>query len=78
MESVPKALSNQFGGRVYTTKGPDGEERPENTTYQVSVPIQGAQSLLNGATGKAKVHVGYQTIGEKLWRVACRTFRFEL
>ena len=78
MESVPKALSNQFGGRVYTTKGPDGEERPENTTYQVSVPIQGAQSLLNGATGKAKVHVGYQTIGEKLWQVACRTFRFEL
>ena len=78
MESVPKSLSNRFGGRIFTTQGANGEDVPENTTYQVSVPIIESQTLLNGATGRAKVHVGYQTVGEKLWRVICRTFRFEL
>ena len=31
-----------------------------------------------GMTGHAKIHTGYQTIGRRLWRMACQTFRFEM
>ncbi len=78
MELVPKALSSRYGGAVLTTANRQGQDQPANTTYQVSVPVDQLPGLLNGSTGKAKVHVGYQTVGQKLWRTACRTFRFEL
>lgn len=78
MEIVPKALSSRYGGAVLTNTNRQGQDEPANTTYQVSVPVNLRSGLLNGSTGKAKVHVGYQTVGQKLWRTACRTFRFEL
>lgn len=78
MEVVPKALASTYGGSVITSRNSQGVDQPQNTTYQVSVPIKTQEVLLSGATGKAKVHVGYQTVGQKLWRTACRTFRFEL
>ena len=33
---------------------------------------------LLGATGQAKIIVGSQTLGYRLWRLAIQTFRFEL
>ena len=78
MEVVPKSLSSQHGGSILTTGNRQGQTVPSNTTYQVSVPVERVPDLLSGSTGKAKVHVGYQTVGQKLWRTACRTFRFEL
>lgn len=78
MEVVPKALSSRHGGAVLATGNQQGQDEPVNTTYQVSVPVERLPDLLSGSTGKAKVHVGYQTVGQKLWRTACRTFRFEL
>jgi putative peptide zinc metalloprotease protein len=78
MEVVPKALASRHGGAVMTSANAEGQDQPSNTTYQVSVPVERIPTLLSGSTGKAKVHVGYQTVGEKLWRTACRTFRFEL
>jgi len=79
MKSVPKALSSRFGGDLIASQSPNGVDVPTSTTYLVSVPMktEGLQ-MLDGATGRAKVRVGNQTVGERLWRVVCRTFRFDL
>lgn len=79
MKSVPKALSSQNGGDLLTTKNKEGTDVPESTAYYVSVPIDNSETLLSpGSTGVAKIHCGSQTIGWRLWRLACQTFRFNL
>lgn len=79
MKSIPKALSSFNGGDLVATKDSDGVDVPQSTTYQVSVPLANPDLLISpGSTGVAKIHVGSQTIGRRIWRLACRTFRFEL
>jgi putative peptide zinc metalloprotease protein len=79
MESVPKPLSKKAGGDLMTVTGANGREKPHSTTYQVSVPFQDNSGLLvSGSTGVAKIHAGYRPLGSRLWRLACKTFRFEL
>ena len=79
MKSVPKGLSSRFGGDLIATQDADGVDVPQSTTYLVSVPMETEQlTLLNGATGRAKVRVGSQTVGQRIWRAVYRTFRFDL
>jgi putative peptide zinc metalloprotease protein len=79
MKAVPRCLSQKFGGDLNTTTAADKSERPASTTYRVAVPLDDAQgTLLVGSSGKAKVRVGYRTIGQWLWRMICQTVRFEL
>jgi putative peptide zinc metalloprotease protein len=79
MNSVPKALASLHGGDLVTTKDDEGIDVPQSTTYQVSVPLENEQRLISpGSTGVAKISVGSQTVGWRIWRLACRTFRFEL
>lgn len=79
MKAVPKALASGYGGDLVTTKDSEGLDVPQSTTYQVSVPLENEGMLVSpGSTGVAKISVGSQTIGWRIWRLACRTFRFEL
>ena len=79
MKSVPKVLSSRYGGDLVTTTDNDGADVPQSTTYQVSVPLANPDlDILPGSSGIAKIHTGTQTIGTRIWRLACRTFRFEL
>ncbi len=79
MQAAPRALSSKAGGHLATTTNRSGHERPLDTTYEASVSIDDTTGrILVGATGHAKIQAGYQTLGNRLWRYLCRTFRFEL
>jgi putative peptide zinc metalloprotease protein len=57
----------------------NGREIPASTCYLLSVPLDNeCESVLDGATGQARIRAGTQSIGQRLWRFICQTFRFEL
>ena len=77
--SVPTRLTTRAGGRLATTTDASGVERPLSVVYQANVPLTDpANRIAIGATGLAKIHAGYQPLCQRLWRTACRTFRFEM
>ncbi len=79
MKAVPRCLSEKFGGDLATTTGPDDSERPTSSTYRVSVPIEDPSgTIAAGSSGSAKIRVGYRTVGQQLWRLICKTVRFDL
>lgn len=79
MKQVPRGLDSRFGGDLQITIGNDGKAAPINTTYQIRVPLtDGNVNLTTGATGMARIHTGNRTIGQRVWRWLCSTFRFEL
>ncbi|MEZ6111304.1 MAG: efflux RND transporter periplasmic adaptor subunit [Pirellulaceae bacterium] len=46
--------------------------------FQASCPLQDdADTIRVGATGRAKIHVGYRTLAWRLWRTALQTIRFD-
>lgn len=79
MLTTPPALASRCGGGLVTTQDSDGNDVPQSTTWQVSVPLGGdSAGLVSGATGIALVRVGTQPLVRRLWREFFRTFRFEL
>jgi hypothetical protein len=79
MQVAPKSLSSKAGGDVATRTDAAGHERPASATYQASVPLDDpSASIYLGAGGRGKIHVGYQTLGARLWRSLCATFNFEM
>jgi len=79
MLAVPKQLSSRHGGDLLTRTNSEGKDVPESTTYLVSVPLENPDhKIAPGSTGVAKIRVGSQTIGRRLYRWLGRTFQFEL
>ena len=79
MSEVPKPLSSQSGGYLPTVPGPNGKQEPLSTTYQVRVTLPDPGELIaEGSIGLARIRTGNQTLGTRLWRFACKTFRFDL
>ena len=79
MEQLPRSLSSRFGGPLVGRLDSTGREVPSSTCYLLSVPLENqATSVLDGATGYARIRTGTQSIGQRLWRAVCQTFRFEL
>lgn len=79
MQSVPRALSSRHGGDLASAQGPDGQDVPQSATYQVRVPLERADALIaSGSTGIARIRTGNQTVGSRIWRFMCKTFRFDL
>ena len=79
MQAAPARLSEQAGGGLATHSGADGIERPRSVVYQASVPLDDDSGcIVAGTTGSARVHAGSQPLWQRLWRSACRTFRFEM
>jgi hypothetical protein len=74
----PRQLSNKAGGELATKTDAAGIERPQSTSYQALVRIEAPyQDVPIGIRGRAKIHAGTQTLGQRLWRFLCTTFRFE-
>jgi putative peptide zinc metalloprotease protein len=79
MEAAPARLSAQAGGQLATRTSASGIERPIAVFYPAAVPLDDdGGGILIGATGQAKIHAGYQPLGQRLWRACCATFRFKL
>ena len=79
MEELPRSLSSRFGGPLAGRRDATGREVPTSTCYLLSVPLENrGESVLDGATGYARIRAGTQSIGQRLWRTVCQTFRFEL
>ena len=56
-----------------------GRERPIETTYQASAELSDEERVIFlGTRGRARIHVGYQTLASRTWRYLSRTFRFDL
>jgi putative peptide zinc metalloprotease protein len=74
-----KQLSNKAQGEVETTTDETGMERPISTLYQAEALLEDAESVIRpGMRGRAKIHAGYQTLGQRFWRFVTRTFNFKL
>jgi putative peptide zinc metalloprotease protein len=79
MRFVPRGLSHLHGGNLQTIKDDQNREVPASTTYQVSVRLpELPDAVIDGATGRARIRAGRQTLGRRLWRAVCTTFRFNL
>jgi hypothetical protein len=79
MKVSPQSLSSKAGGDLMTRTDAHGRERPVNTTYQASAPLDDTESLMFvSATGAARIHAGSQTLVRRLWRQFCQTFNFDV
>jgi putative peptide zinc metalloprotease protein len=79
MEAAPTRMAARGGGQLATRADSSGIERPISVVYQANVPLDDPSGqIVVGATGLARIHAGYQPIWQRLWRVGCRTFRFEM
>ncbi len=72
-------LSTKSGGDLPTRTDAAGRERPRTVAYQARVPLDNPDGLLRtGLRGTARIRVEDRTLGQRLWRLACRTVRFRL
>jgi putative peptide zinc metalloprotease protein len=79
LEFASKQLSNKAQGEVETTTDETGMERPISTLYQAEAELVDAEGVIRpGMRGRAKIHAGYQTLGQRFWRFVTRTFNFKL
>ncbi len=79
MKETPSVLSSKNGGDIISTVNEEGQQVPSSTTYMLTVPIEITDKIvIDGGTGVAKIYAGRQTVGRRIWRLLCHTFRFEL
>ena len=79
MRDTPRALSSKYGGDIVTETARSGMEVPTSTKFLVKVDLENEDELVvPGSTGVAKIRAGSQTVGRRIWRLASRTFQFEL
>jgi putative peptide zinc metalloprotease protein len=78
MESVPIQLSTKGGGAVPTTSEQGGLEVPQAPSFRVRVDLDNTDDIIKvGMTGKAKVRVVPQTIGQRFIRLVMDIFNFK-
>jgi hypothetical protein len=78
MEGSPASVSPKAEDDLLTLADSNSHEQPRGATYQASAHLDDpAGHLFNGATGKARIRVGHQTIAQRAWRLACQTFKFD-
>ena len=79
LKETPKALSSKYGGDIVSSTDRDGVDVPQSTKYMVNVLLENPDGVVvPGGTGVAKIRTGTQTVGQRIWRLVCRTFQFEL
>jgi hypothetical protein len=72
-------MSAKAGGELATRTDAAGQERPLEASYQARVPlVVPPGSLLPGLRGRAKIHVGSQPLGGRIYRWVTQTISFRL
>lgn len=75
----PVRLSAKAGGELATKTDPAGMERPLSASYQARVPLDDPNGqLLPGLRGHAKIRVGSQPLGSRIYRWVAQTINFSL
>jgi len=75
----PVRLSAKAGGELPTRTDATGLERPLSASYQARVPLDDPNGqLLPGLRGHAKIKVGTQPLGTRLYRWLAQTINFSL
>ncbi len=79
LRESPRQLSNKAGGELATKTDETGVERPLSVSFEVLAPLDNPDGLLRiGLRGRAKIHAGTQTLGQRAWRYLTQTFHFRL
>ncbi|MDR1959971.1 MAG: biotin/lipoyl-binding protein [Planctomycetaceae bacterium] len=79
METIPTQLSTKGKGEVPTKTDTDNTEKPSSPSYRVSVLLDNPDRLIHvGMTGRGKIHVAPQTLGQRAWRIVMQVFNFKL
>ncbi|MBJ42302.1 MAG: hemolysin D [Planctomycetaceae bacterium] len=82
MEFVPPSMTVQAGGKIPVRPDSIGGSRPLSATYQVAVELPAVPGDIGvfrvGQRGWAKVSADPKSLGQRLWRLITRTFRFDL
>lgn len=77
LDAAPAALSQKAGGELQTRSVGNGQEAPASTSYQAKVPLNyDDKRILLSMAGRAKIHAGYTTLSQILWRYFRQTFTF--
>lgn len=79
IQAAPLSLSTMGGGNVNTKTDASGQMRPLSATYPALAPLpNNIQGLKVGMRGQAKIYTGWQPLGRRLYRLAARTFHFDM
>ena len=79
MKTASSRLSASAGGELVTESDERGRHRLAQTAYQaVAILPKEASPVPLGVRGQAKIFVGSQSIGSRIWRYVMRTFAFHL
>jgi putative peptide zinc metalloprotease protein len=79
MTESPTRLSAKAGGELATHTDATGRERPLDASYLAVVPLDNpAGEFLPGLRGRAKIKVGSQPLGARLYRWLAQTINFDL
>lgn len=76
---VPPQMASQNAGPIESTPSLAGKFKPDSAKYLVIAKLEDSQQMfVKDGTGVARIHVGYQTLGNRLWRAIAHTFNFKM
>ncbi len=79
MKETSANLSTQTGGSLDTKTDETGKTKPISTSYQAKVYFDDEElPVRSGYRGMANVHLAWRSLGWRLYRVAAKTFNFDL
>lgn len=79
LKFIPAQMASQNGGPVEASTSLAGKFRPQSATYLVKASIRDSTGkFVKDSTGVARIHVGYETVGRRVWRFLAHTFSFHL
>ena len=79
MKFIPPQMASQNAGPIEATTSLGGKFKPESAKYLVKAQVvDRSGNFTKDSTGVARIHVGYETVGRRVWRFLAHTFSFNL
>jgi len=76
---IPAQMASQNAGPIEASPSLSGQFKPESAKYLVVAKLNDPNGIfVKDATGVARIHVGYETVGNRVWRFLSHTFSFKL
>lgn len=79
MKFIPPQMASQNSGPIEATPSLGGQFKSESAKYLVKARLTDPDRRFSkDSTGVARIHVGYETVGRRIWRFLAHTFSFNL